>query len=1144
MGGIYIMKRTGLLAQCVRLLFATALIALISACTASANEYRAFWVNAWDNGFLNQSQVEQLLGKKGDPNSLGDVRNANCNAVFVQVRRRADTCYPSGAGEPYFSGSPYLSPTNFNALQAMIDAAHDTTGGKKRIEVHCWIVTFATAGSGMVSPYYYQHNNPADPNNYWVTLDDAGNETSDKAFDPGHPKCEQHIVDVAMDLVKNFDIDGIHYDYIRFTGSNQGYNPTSVARYNTRYGLTGKPLATDEQFRQWRRDQVTAVVRKVYAEIQAVKPWVKQSGSFVTWNPSPTSSTRAAFQATRPYYDVYSDWDSWMQEGIVDMAVPMTYYNQASLPSDYQRWINFEKDRKFNRLMVIGPGIYLNSLSNAILQLQMTRTPSPAGNYADGFSGYDYQLPYASGSWSGFTPTFVSQVCPTWDDVPDMPWKSHPTKGHISGTVTYNDSGAWADGATVAIDGPEKRTMTCDGTGFYAFIDLTPGTYTVTASKSGYPSMQKTITVAVGAVTGNMYVTDMALGGISAPVISNVMASNVTNNGATIQWSTDQDSTSQVEYGLTDSYGISTPINNTPAASHAVTLAGLTPNTLYHYHVISTSPNGTGVSADYTFTTAGPPSVTPPQVTNITSSSATITWNCGTAADGMVYYGTTASYGSQASDNTVGAAHSVSLMNLNPGTIYHFQCVSTNAYGISQSGDLTFTTSIAPVETVIDNTDPGWSNTSNSGSWTTGTLSNVLKIGTNYLYASGDGSLTESSTTHKCRWTPNLGVTGYYDVYVYYQIGSNRNSSAPYTVHYYGGQVTSIQNQYSTTATGGWSLIGANLPFMAGSTGYVELTTLSTDTRLVSADAAKFVLKSTTDLTPPVMTSITDDKYTTSTTSLNGRWSGSDAESGIKRYECAVGTTLGATDVKGWTSMGTATSGTIDGLSLKIGSTYFISARAVNGSDLVSASVSSTGVRVAHAAASIAEAKGFADGEPVGLPLTGVTAVFPTKFYIEDLTRASGIRVEASSALTVNQLAQVFGVLGIADGCERVLTNCKIVPDEDGPAIAPLFLGQKMTGGSAFNSSTPGITGGLGLNNVGLLVRVAGKVTAVVSDGFYIDDGSQLTDETGNIGIKVYTGAANSAEVGKWAGVAGVVSCRSASGKIYPMIVMREKNNL
>ncbi len=317
---------------------------LLGACAGLANaaEWRAFWVDAWGNGLLNQSQVDTLLGVPGTTNK-GQMRDANCNAVFVQVRRNCDACYPSSMGEPYMSG---LSPTNFNALQAVIDAAHDTTGGKKRIEVHCWMVTFRTSGGAV----YSQHDDPPTGNlttldNYWPSRDNTGAEVSDKAFDPGHPLALEYTVNVALDLVNHFDIDGIHFDYIRFTANNQGYNPTSLARFNARYGRTGKPSASNALFQQWRRDQVTAVVRQVYARIQQSKPWVKQSGSFVTWNPSPTSSTRAGFQGTRPYYDVYSDWDAWLQEGIVDMAVPMTYYNWASLPADYTRWMNFEKDR-------------------------------------------------------------------------------------------------------------------------------------------------------------------------------------------------------------------------------------------------------------------------------------------------------------------------------------------------------------------------------------------------------------------------------------------------------------------------------------------------------------------------------------------------------------------------------------------------------------------------------------------------------------------------------------------------------------------------------------------------------------------------------------------------------------------------------
>ena len=494
-----------------------ALVLVCSATLANEAEWRAFWVDTWGAGVLNQSQVDTLLGVPGT-SIKGQIRDANCNAVIIEVRRNCDTCYPSSMGEPYFSG---LTPADFNALQACIDAAHDTTGGKKRVEVHCWIVTFRTGGGTV----YQQHIDPptgslTNLDNYWPTRDETDTETSDRAFDPGHPLVLQYIVGVAMDLVNNFDIDGIHYDYIRFTANNQGYNPTSIARYKARYGLTNQPAADDEQFQQWRRDQVTAVVRQAYARIQQSKPWVKQSGSFVTWNPSPTASTREAFMNTRPYYDVYSDWDSWLQEGIVDMAVPMTYYNWASLPNDYTRWMNFEKDRKANRHMIVGPGIYLNSLANAIRELQMTRDPSPAGNYADGFSGYSYRVPYNGGTWSTFSPSLVSDVTPTWADIPDMPWKNSPTNGHMMGTVTLGDTDTWADGATVSVSGPTNRSMYVDGTGFYAFIGLPPGRYTVTANLTNYPNASATMDVAVGQVTGNMYELDFSLGGTNPPSIT------------------------------------------------------------------------------------------------------------------------------------------------------------------------------------------------------------------------------------------------------------------------------------------------------------------------------------------------------------------------------------------------------------------------------------------------------------------------------------------------------------------------------------------------------------------------------------------------------------------------------------------------
>ncbi len=965
------------------------MIAVLAVCcmgTARADEYRALWVDAWGNGFLSQSQVDALLGVVGSATNRGTIRDANCNMVIVQVRRRADVCYPSGMGEPYFSG---LSPSNFNALQAMINAAHDTTGGKQRIEVHCWMIPFRNGGNSV----YQAHNDTptgslTNLDNYWPTRNSSGAEVDGGAFDPGHPKCEEYLTDVFLDVATNFDVDGIHYDYIRFTGSTEGYNPTSVARYNARYGLTGQPASTNEQWKQWRRDQVTAFVRRVYAKVQAVAPNVRVSGSFVTWNPSPAASTRAAFQGTRPYYDVFSDWDAWMEEGIVDMAVPMTYYDLALLPNDYVRWINFEKDRKFNRHMIIGPGIYHNvAMQDALTELLMTRTPSPAGNYAQGWAGYSYRVPWTGGTWPEFAPYLVAQVTPTPDNIPTMPWKTSPTKGHMSGTVTYTN-GAWADGATASITGTESRTMTCDGTGFFAFIDVTPGPYTLTISKAGYPNIQVPVTVAIGAVTGNMYVTDVVMSESDpTPVISNVGATGVTNGSATINWTTDLASSSQVEYGTTTAYGMLTTLDSTPVTSHSVGLSGLAQNQTHHYRVLSANANGTSTSNDYTFTTLGPPTITSGPLVIPTQTTATITWTTNSAASGLVNYGATSSYGSQVVDpNSSTTSHSVTITGLTASTPYHYQCVSANAYGSVQTTDNTFTTSSTTPDVIVDNTDPGWTNTSPGGNtWSAGSAAGVPKIGSNYLYRAGDASLTESSITRKCRWTPSLPTAGTYDVYAYYQKGTNRNTAAPYKVYYNGGNATSVQNQYQTEPNGGaWFLIGQDLPFAAGSAGYVELTTCSMDTRYVSADAAKWVYKAAADSTAPVMISVTDDMYTTSATSLQASWSASDPESAITRYDYAVGSSAGLIDVKGWTNAGTSTSATITGPSFAVGSTYYISVRAVNTWGLVSLPMASTGVTVARTVANIADAKGFANTTPVCIPLTVVSAKFPTAFYMQD----------------------------------------------------------------------------------------------------------------------------------------------------------------
>lgn len=463
---------------------------------AQDNEFRGLWVDAWGSDLYTTAGISAIVA---------DIRAGNMNAVIPQIRRRGDSLYNSLL-EPKVTN---IDPA-FDPLADLISKAHNTATGR-RIEVHAWLVTYHAWTTSSTYPTPPQPNHPVNLHPDWLLQDVNGNTLIDGQYtlDPGHPDVQRHTFDVCMDILTRYDIDGLNFDYIRYSSLNEGYNPVTVARFNKRFNRTGKPSPTDPVWMQFRRDQITGLLRKVYLYAAALKPHVKISCDTITWTPAP--ATAAGWYSSAAWGTVLQDWRGWMQEGIMDLNIPMNYFRQ-SVPSHalaYTNWSNFAKDHRFNRHVVIGPGIYLNGIQQSIQQIRHTRQPTSAGNRADGAVGYSYRVTNTNGvSRAAFLQALVAPgsydpgpaVFAQPVDTPAMPWKTQPTTGHIKGFV-ISDTGQPLDGATVTINGAANQGRVNDATGFYGFVDLAPGDYTVTASFPGYTSKSRPFTVKAGQVT-------------------------------------------------------------------------------------------------------------------------------------------------------------------------------------------------------------------------------------------------------------------------------------------------------------------------------------------------------------------------------------------------------------------------------------------------------------------------------------------------------------------------------------------------------------------------------------------------------------------------------------------------------------------
>jgi uncharacterized lipoprotein YddW (UPF0748 family) len=353
-------------------------------------ELRAVWVDAFHDGFKTPQQVDDLVSW---------ARRANLNALFVQVRRRGDAYYLKSF-EPR-AEDPDLTPS-FDALQYLIDEAHQ---GPQRLQVHAWLATLPIWGQRDTPPSapnhaFNLHGLEAEPDQTWLMYRDdgqawAGNDSGGIYYlDPGNPDVQTYTTAVYLNLLRNYDVDGIHLDQIRYYEGDAlrwGYNPTSVARFNAELGRDpeSQPAPNDADWIAWRRDQVTGLVRRIYTEAKAIKPTIAVTAAVVTWGRGPVTPGDWLRQA--PYAAVLQDWREWLQEGIVDYLLPMNYYRENGEQATwFDNWTQWQVTYGGRRNVVLGLGSYLNSEDGVMSQLSRARSLSPMG-----VALYSYAVPDA-----------------------------------------------------------------------------------------------------------------------------------------------------------------------------------------------------------------------------------------------------------------------------------------------------------------------------------------------------------------------------------------------------------------------------------------------------------------------------------------------------------------------------------------------------------------------------------------------------------------------------------------------------------------------------------------------------------------------------------------------------------------------------
>ena len=309
---------------------------------ADAFNVRALWVVR-----------DHVTSRKNIDEIIKFAEDNNYNHLFVQVRGRGDAYYSS----KLVPRSHLLVNSNFDPLEYIITQIRGTN-----IKIHAWLNTYYLWSSPKMPSQddhvLLNHSEWLDtkkPDEMNVTnmlkLMQKDRKINGEGFylAPTHPEVEAHLQNIITELLQNYRLDGIHFDYIRYHDLGWGMNPTGL-KFFLNYssvvpGLPALKIQEKPSFADFKRSAITQFLRKASLRIKAYQP-----------NCTVSAAVKPNIYNARNTFG--QEWDLWLTAGYIDWAVPMNYTGNNQLFENNLKIISDNIPKKYMEQIIMGIGAY------------------------------------------------------------------------------------------------------------------------------------------------------------------------------------------------------------------------------------------------------------------------------------------------------------------------------------------------------------------------------------------------------------------------------------------------------------------------------------------------------------------------------------------------------------------------------------------------------------------------------------------------------------------------------------------------------------------------------------------------------------------------------------------------------------------